>query len=1040
MKRLVILALVCVCSVGIAAADPIVGARSLALSPDGTRVAFTYLGDIWVASANGGTAVAVTNNVEMDDNPVWSPDGTKIAFASNRYGNQDIFVVAADGGKPKRITYHTGAEVPSSWTPDGKSILFKATRDDSNNGIYSVDVATGKFKQLFLDMMPVGSPQASPDGTKVLYTRFGFSWQRARYEGSAAAQLWIFDTKTGKREELRNTRFQHLWPAWTTAGAFAVTMTQKVASSSTLQKSVGRVEFPVEGTPNVYSFSANGKAKRITDFAKDGVRFLSVNPIGTKAVFERDADVYSLDLTAKKPTPVKLSFTANVDDKVVGEESQVVTSGVSDVRLSPDGSTVLFQAKNDLWSVPVKKGEGPNKDDATRLTDWEGFDESPLYSPDGLSAFFVSDRDGAEKLYKMTLATKEVVAITKEDADIKNLQITPDRKSLSFYMTGKNGGLFTYPVGGGELKQVYKRPGADGFEYNWSPDGKYVAFSDTLLESGYYYWDSGSNIHILDVTTGTVTNVTQLNAQHQSPAWSPDGKYLFFTSNRSGDGIYVLPLKPEEARGNETTLKFEKPKDPVKVEIDFVGIETRIRKLNNQSASGLEIDREDGSIYFRTGGDISKSNFNGEEVRKVTQSGNVGAWSLSDDQKQLVTTQGGAVVLVNLKANGFPATPVSFRAEWTRDLTKERHAAFVQFWREFNRGFYDPNFHGRDWVALKAKYEKYLPSVGHRNEMALVLGMMVGELESSHSEVSPGPGNPSSAASAHLGFTFDYSYDGPGIKIKEVPNRTPGSFAKSKLVPGEIVTKINGKDASVSESLYSSILNDQTGRELKLTVTGLDGKEREVKYRALSGGEFGAIVFGNRIEARRKYVEAKSGGKLTYVHIAGMSGPEFERFNQQMWMYAKGKQGVIIDVRNNGGGNTSDRIIDILERRQNSFYVPRDEAVIKGPGQTFDMPLVVMCAETSYSNAEMFPAAMKARKLANLVGKQTPGYVIYTGGFNLVDGTVARMPGTGAYRMDGSNLEDNGEVPDFDVDITPEQYFLGIDPQIDKAIEVLTKK
>jgi C-terminal processing protease CtpA/Prc len=171
-----------------------------------------------------------------------------------------------------------------------------------------------------------------------------------------------------------------------------------------------------------------------------------------------------------------------------------------------------------------------------------------------------------------------------------------------------------------------------------------------------------------------------------------------------------------------------------------------------------------------------------------------------------------------------------------------------------------------------------------------------------------------------------------------------------------------------------------------------------------------------------------------------MGEGELQRMNQQLWMYAQGKAGVIIDVRNNGGGNTSDRIIDVLERRQNSFYQVRDEAPIQGPGQALGVPMVVMAAESSFSNAEMFPYAMKARGLATLVGMPTPGYVIYTGGFDLVDGTSCRMPGTGVYRTDGSPLEDMGQQPDYEVDITPEQYLAGKDPQLDKAIEVLMKK
>ena len=1012
-------------------ADELIGARWLALNPDGTRLAFSYQGDIWVAPATGGKAVRITDNVEMDDRPVWSPDGSKIAFQSDRFGNFDVFVVDADGGKPKRVTWFSGNDVPYSWDADNKSINLIRTLDNGYRTVMTLNTETLALKGLFSDQMPIDAPQSSPEGDKILYGRFGFPWQRPRYQGSAAEQLWMFDKKTGKRSEVRSNGYQHLWPNITKAGIYAVTMTEPVASSSTLAKSVGKVMFTVGGTPNVYKIDAKGGAKRLTNFAGDGARFLAASSDGSKLAFERDGSVYTLKPGAE---PVKISLTANLDDKVSTEESVVLTEGADAVTLSPDGSTVVFSAGNEIWSVPVKKGEGPNKDDATRWTEWEGLDTGPVYTPDGKAVFFVSDRDGAAMLYRLDIASKKVTKVSTESASIDNLQITPDRKSIAYQQFGANGGIYTVPVEGGRPTQVVKRPGRASLEFSFSPDGKYVAFVETLDGSGLYYWDAGNNVFVVELATGTKTNVTQTNVEHHAPVWTPDGKYLYFL--RAG-ALTALPLKQEEMRPNEIVMKYEKPKDAVKVEIDFDDIETRSRRLGNVNGGIVAFDKEDGSFYYLAPDAVYKADYSGENVRRVTDFSN---WlELSEDGKTLTVTQRGRILNINTKAPGFPATPISFRAEYTRDITKIRAAAYQQFWRAYNDSFYDPNFHGRDWAAIGEKYRKFLPSVGHRREMATLLGFMTGELEASHAEVSPGPGGAKSASSAVPGFVVDYSYNGPGIKVLEVPKRTPGAYAKTKLNPGEVVTKINGKDVAMNEALFRDVLNDQVGRELTMTVKGADGKEREVKSRALSAGEYGGIVRQNKLEANRKWVEANSNGDFTYVQIAGMDGGSLERFNQQIWQYAKGKKGVIIDVRGNGGGNTADRIIDILERRQNMNYVPRDEALISGPGTVLNMPIVVMCDETSFSNAEMFPEAMRARKLAKLVGHPTSGYVIYTGGLPLVDGTQGRMPGTGVYRVDGTPMENLGVRPDFIVDVSPEEYLQGIDPQLAKAIEVLRK-
>jgi Tol biopolymer transport system component/C-terminal processing protease CtpA/Prc len=1028
-SRLALLALAATFS-GAASADEIIGARTLALSPDGSKLAFTYQGDIWVAPSSGGKAIPLTDNVEMDERPVWSPDGKQIAFASDRYGNFDVFVVDAEGGRPKRITFHSGSDVPSSWTPDGKNILLNRRIDDGYTGTYSINVETGALGQYFLDFLSSGDAQALPEGNKVLYRRIGFPWQRARYQGSAAAQLWLFDKATGERKEIRANGYQHLWHQATEAGFFAVTMTDPVPSSSTLTKSVGKVKFTVGGTPNVYRIDAKGGARRLTEFAGDGVRYLTASRDGKTLAFERDGEIFTL---VPGKAPVKISITANIDEKVTTEERLVLTDGVSSATLSPDGSTVVFSAQSEIWSVPTKKSEGPNKDDATQWTDWAGIDESPTYTPDGKAVFFISDRDGSERLYRLDLATKKATVVSTEDAEVTSPTITPDKKFIAYQQYGANGGIYKVSIDGGKPELVVKRPGRSFLEYSFSPDSRYVAYVETLVGSGYYYWESGYNVMITDLQAGKTYNVTQTNQENHAPTWTPDGKYLYYTR---GDALIALPLKPEELRGNEITMKYEKPKDAVKVEIDFDEIETRSRRLVNFNGREITFDKEDGSFYYRNGDGIFKADYNGENSRRVTASG---GFELSDDGKTLLVTQNGRIATINLRAPGFPATPIGFRAEFVRDLAKVRKAAYWQFWRGYNNKFYDPNFHGRDWVAIGKKYEKFLPSVGHRSEMSNLLGMMTGELEASHAEVSPAGGGRPSQSTANLGFTFDWGYTGKGIKIKEVPKRTPGSYAKTKLNAGEVVLKVNGKEVGLNESLFRDVLNDQSGRELTLTVQSTDGKTREVKYRALNGGEYGGIITANRLEARRKYVETKSNNKVAYLHISGMNQGALDTFQQQLWQYARGKEAVIIDVRGNGGGNTADKIIDILERKHNMAYVPRDEEMFKGPGQVLDMPIVVMMDESSFSNAEMFPEAMRTRKLAKLVGRKTSGYVIYTYGLPLVDGTQGRMPSTGVYRLDGRPMENDGVEPDFDVWFSPEAFFRGDDPQLDKALQVLGK-
>jgi len=1023
---------------------PLVGAHMPALSPNGKRLAFVWRGDVWVADATGGHAVPVTSHEELDAYPVFSPDGNWIAYSSLRNGNWDIYVVPAVGGDSRQMTFSSNSEIVTDWSPDGKNLLFTTAYDSPNSTLYALDVVSLRIKKLTEDMDTIGRAACSPDGRSIVWQRYGFPWTRPRYTGSAAAQLWTLDPATSKRTALTSDDKQNLWPHYLPDNktVVAVTVGEATPNAQWLNKPLPRLQDNALRTPNLWAFSApNAKPKQLTHFVGGGVRFPVVALKSGDMAFEYEKDLYLLKKGTTKPERIVLY--AGAGDKLNNVQNETLTTGATEAEISPDGKTFAFGVRGDLWTIPLEKPKGRGADDAFRLTDYAGSDRYFVWSPDNKQLFFISDRENNDRLYSLDVATKAVKPIWTGNQDASRPTISPDKKWLGFWVSGpvgadSPGGFYIKPLAEDQANVAPKRilalPTAAQGQISWSPDMKWIAYIRPGIES------SGRNIWIAPADgTGTPVNVTRLNAYHGMPFWSPDGKFLFFASDRQGAGLYVLPLKQESAPAEELEVKWEKPKGPVTVDIDFTDTQYRIRKISTQQPQGDLTVTADGKIFFISEGDAWTASYDGKEVRRLATGGGVAHMRVAPDGNKLYLLKSGGLYTYTMNNNALAQT--TFVARWDRDVRAERKAAFIEFWRGYNHRFYDPNFHGRDWAAIRDRYEPLLDGVGTRDEFATLLNMMIGELEASHSEVGAAPKPFAGPTTYNLGVYFDYSYEGPGIRVKDVPKRAPGSYEATRIRPGEYIVAVDGKDVTLDENLFT-VLNDKGDRDFTLLVNSKPGRDgaRTVKYKALTSGEWSDIHYRNRIELAQKTVERESKGQLAYVHIAGLGGTNQDLVDMDLYAYAEGKSGVIIDVRNNGGGNISDTLINWLGTKPYGTYFPRDGYPGPAPGRGWKKPIVVLMNDHSYSNAEMFPYGMRAAGLAKLVGTPTPGYVIWTSGWTLVDGTSARMPGSGVFRADGSPMEDMGEQPDVLVPLTNEDWLANRDPQLEKAISMLMSK
>ncbi|MGI8924637.1 MAG: S41 family peptidase [Fimbriimonadales bacterium] len=1040
MRTCVLLALFVVAwpplaQIGDIESKPIRGAAQPAISGDSSKIAFRYRGDIWFVSSNGGIATRLTDHVELDQRPVWSPDGKWIAFTSDRNGNNDIFAIPTAGGETKQITYSGGNETATDWSPDGDWIAFSGRRDTPWTGVFVVHVRSLQFRKIAEDYLGLAEPHFSPDGKSIVAQRDGFPWTRPRYFGSGAAELVTLDLATGNSESIIDNQKQILWPTFSPNGkmVYAVSYGDVTPSSSKINEHPGKFVDNANRTPNIWKFDLNGKGQRVTGFVGEQIRYPTMSKDGTLA-YERGGKIY----TSRDGKETEVPIIAHVDSKVNATERMVLTTGASEAEISPDGKTFALVVGSELWTVPVEKGKGRNKDDAERLTDYPGVDEDIVWSKDGKSIYFISDRNLNRRIYSIDVATKKVTPVWTGGDDAQTPTLSPDGIKLAFWAAGDKGGLYTWDTKGGTPTKILDQPGTHFFgtsagEFAWSPDSNWIAL--TRRQPGGTW-----NVWVVPAAGGPAVNVTQRNVGHGALGWSADGKFLYFTSNAQGEGFFILPLNPEDEDPEEVELKYEKPKDAVKIDIDFTNIHLRSRKLFDQGAhANVVSDKESGKIYFLVSNNLWVADYDGKNAKQIVA--DIRSFTLSDDGKSAYGLHGGMPAKVKLDSN-VSVADTAFRAELVQDANLVRKSAFTEFWRMYNRGFYDPNFHGRDWDSIRTRYEPLLEGVGHRKEFAELLNMVVGELEGSHTEVGSSPGGTQGGPSVSLpGFNFDYGWTGPGIRVKSLFDRAPGTYKKTEIKPGVYVMAINGVDVRLDENLWK-VLHNQSGRDLKLLVNSQPSKAgaKEITYRAISPQAWGELHYSQWVEGNRTKVREATGGKVGYIHIRGMGGGDRQRFEEEFHEYKQGKEAMIIDVRFNGGGNISDSLVDVLERRSHGFYKPRDGFVELAPNdQMWDKPIVVLHNEDSFSNAEMFPYAMRERKLAKLVGMPTPGYVIWTWGGRLVDGTSIRMPMAGVYRLDGTPMENMGQQPDIKVPWSNEDYMSGKDPQLDRAILELKK-
>ncbi len=1046
--------------------------RSPAISPDGQTVAFSFQGDIWSVPVEGGKATRLTIHEAYEFNPHFSPDGKMIAFQGDRYGNDDVFVMETVGSTPKRLTYRSSGDNLAGWTADN-SLLFTARRDFAQaewaQEIQKIS-ANGGTPMRYFDALGY-TPSMSPDGRFVAYVQGYNKPTRKNYRGSANRDVFLYDTKTKKYTQLTTFAGNDMHPNWSDSrNLFFI-------SEADESYNLYKINLTDEGT-------INGTTQQLTTFKDDGVRHFDVSEDGKTIVLEQGTGVFKLDVDTKKITPLEVNVT--YDYRFDPIERKTYSNRLQEYSVSPNGKLVTFAVRGELFLMQNDK-EGKR---TVRLTN-SAFREQEVNFLNDSTVIFISDREGQKDIFKVnssdgkknglfeTLKYK-ITRLTETEAHEDNLTISPDGNKISFTRSNK---LIIADIDGKTGKITNEKTILEGWNsaggLQWSPDSKWIAYSQEDLN-----FNAEVYITAADGSKEPV-NISYHPRIDSEPFWSKDGSKLGFISERNnGDAdVWFVWLnkkdwqktksdwdekvnydEDDEPKEEEKKKKEEKEEEVKPITIDFDRIHERLVQVTsmNGNESDLVISDDGQTFYFVTnrGGwsastdnqDLYSIKWNGDERKPITQRGTTPyGVSMSPDGKELFyVTRGGFLFKVPV-ASSKPER-LSFSARMQIDYKKEQEGIFNEVWSLINERFYDPSFHGENWKELGKKYRDWAEKASSKRDFEAVMNLMLGELNASHMGYRNGDrAKTQRERTGLLGTEITMTKEGAKV-VRIIPN-SPADKEFSKINVGDIITSVDGQAVKMEENFYN-LFADKSDIRTILGVKNTKGQVREVVIRPTRS--LGKELYEEWVRERQKLTEKYSNGKLGYIHIQGMNWRSFERFERELAAQGAGKEGLVIDVRFNGGGWTTDYLMAILTTKQHAYTVPRgatkdlknqkDFANYYPYGERLPFPVwtkpsIAMCNANSYSNAEIFSHAYKTLGLGTLVGQPTFGAVISTGGASLVDGSFVRLPFRGWYvKGSGMNMENNGAVPDVLIKNSPNAKAKNEDEQLQKSVELLLKQ
>ncbi len=1060
--------------------------RHPAVHPNGTTVAFSFQGDVWSVPASGGRASRLTVHEAYESNPTWSPDGAQLAFSSDRYGGDDLYVMRAEGSRPVRRTFYSGTDALSQWAPTG-DLLFTTRRAyaqvERESEIHRVD-AEGGLPQRHLDALGY-TPVMSPDERFIAFERGSNRTTRKRYRGPAAKQLWLYDTEDESYTQLTTFNGNDHHAVWTGP------RTLHFISERNGTYNVHRMELAENGTPQDIS--------AVTTYNDGiGVRHLSASADGAVLAFERHTDIYVMR-PETDTAPERLAIQVAEDDRFAPTERETMTRGAGDMAVSPNEDYLAFAARGQLFLT--RNDDESNH--TVQLTTHPANDREVQWLDDN-TLLFASDRAGTYDLYRLTSGDAEtddlfnalaydITPLTDTNTDERSPVLAPNREQVAFHRGAAFYGAKSLVVA--ELtddqtlsnERVLHEGWNEASGVAWSPDSQWLAYSRPDLDYNYEVY-----IHAADNSQDPV-NVSQHPRRDHSPVWSPDGSKLGFVSGRSGgnDDIWFAwlreadwektqhdwdedaPQRPspddendesEEENSDDEESEDDAPPTPVK--IDIADIHERLERVTNEPANEANpAISADGDTFFYVAGrggrtttsdpstDLYHIQWDGSEREALTES-DLGPYSvrLGPAQSHLFFAHSSGQ-LARIAVEGGSVERLPFRARMQIDYAAERAQVFDAMTRAMEDGFYDPNFHGANWDALVERYRPWALRASTSNDFRYMVNLMLGELNASHMGFyGPDRADTQPEQTGLLGV--EWAPADNGLEVTRVVPDSPADRAISRLNVGDVVTAIDGTALNATTN-PTRLLNDTVNELVLLDVQRADGETRTLRIRPTES--LRSELYQEWVDTRDDLAREYSDGRLGYLHVQGMNWSSFERFERELFASGNGKGGLIIDVRYNGGGWTTDYLMTTLNVQQHAYTIPRgatddleaNHTAFRDhypfgerlPYPAWTKPAGTLINQNSYSNAEIFAHAFKSLDRGPVVGTPTFGAVISTGGVGFLNGSFVRMPFRAWYvRETDQNMELGPATPTISVSNPPDARAQGEDPQLQRMVNELLQR